>query len=66
MVLSEAVSSTSSPAQVVPSSLVVPDISATAMEAVGGVLTVMVVEAEAVQPLASVTVTVYVVVVEGE
>jgi len=46
--------------------LVVPDISVAAMEAVGGVLTVMVVEAEAVQPLASVTVTVYVVVVLGE
>jgi len=66
MVLSEAVSSTSSPAQVVPSSLVVPDISVAAMEAVGGVFTVIVVDAEAVQPLASVTVTVYVVVVEGE
>jgi hypothetical protein len=44
----------------------VPDISVAAMEAVGGVFTVIVVDAEAVQPLASVTVTVYVVVVVGE
>jgi hypothetical protein len=44
----------------------VPDISVAAMEAVGGVFTVIVVDAEAVQPLESVTVTVYVVVVVGE
>ena len=50
----------------IPSSLVVPDVSVTSMEGVGSIFTVIVVVAVAVQPLTSVTVTVYVVVVVGD
>ena len=46
------------PAQMIPSLLVVPEVSATVIPGVGNGLTVMVVVAEAVQPAALVTVTV--------
>jgi len=46
--------------------LVVPDVSATVIDGVGSALTVIVDEDVAVQPLALVTVTVYVVFAEGE
>ena len=46
------------PAQMIPSLLVVPEVSATVIPVVGKGLTVMVVVAEAVQPFAFVTVTV--------
>ena len=46
------------PAQMMPSLLVVPEVSATVIPGVGNGLTVMVVVAEAVQPAALVTVTV--------
>ena len=54
------------PVQIVPSLLVVPDVSATVIDGVGSALTVIVVEVVAVHPSALVTVTVYVVVVIGE
>lgn len=53
-----AVSVADAPAQIVPSLLVVPDVSATVIPAVGIGLTVIVVLAVAVQPFALVTVTV--------
>ena len=46
------------PAQMMPSLLTVPEVSATVIPGVGNGLTVMVVVAEAVQPAALVTVTV--------
>ena len=46
------------PAQITPSLFIVPDVSATVMPGVGSGLTVIVVEAVAVQPPAFVTVTV--------
>jgi hypothetical protein len=57
---------TGSPLQIFPSSGVVPDISVTSTDTVGGVFTVIVTELVLVQLLASVTVTVYEVVVVGE
>lgn len=50
----------------VPSLLVVPDISVTAMEGTGGGFTVIIVEVADVQPSELVTVTVYVVVAVGD
>ena len=52
------VSVADSPAQIMPSLLVVPDVSVTLMTGVGSGLTVMIVEVEVVQPLELVTVTV--------
>ena len=54
----EAVNVAEAPVHIWPSLLVVPDVSATAIDGVGSGLTVMVVVAEAVQPAALVTVTV--------
>ena len=53
------------PAHMIPSLLVVPEVSATKIAAAGNGLTVMVVLAVAVHPFALVTVTVYVVVPAG-
>jgi len=50
----------------IPSLLVVPDISVTAMDGVGSALTVIVCDDVAVQPSAFVIVTVYVVFTMGE
>ena len=57
---------TASPLQIFPSSIVVPEVSVTSTDTVGGVFTVIVTELVLVQLLASVTVTVYEVVVVGE
>jgi hypothetical protein len=61
-----AVSVALAPVQIVPSLLVLPDVSVTVMDGVGSGLTVIVVVVVAVQPSAFVTVTVYVVVVMGD
>ena len=61
----EAVSVAAAPVQMMPSFGIVPDASVSLMEAVGNGFTVMVVETEAVQLFAFVTVTVYVVVIAG-
>jgi len=61
-----AVSVALSPVQIVPSLLVVPDVSATVIIGIGSALTVIVEEEVAVHPSAFVTVTVYVVFVLGE
>lgn len=60
----EAVSVAEVPLQILPSSAVVPDVSVTAIDAVGNGFTVMVLVAVEVQPTLE-TVTVYVVVVVG-
>lgn len=54
------------PVQIVPSLFIVPEDSVTDMDGIGSGFTVIVAEVVAVQPLASVTVTVYVVVVVGD
>ena len=54
------------PEQIVPSLLVLPDMSVTAMDGVGSALTVIVVDVVAVHPSAFVTVTVYVASAIGE
>lgn len=61
-----AVSVALAPVHIVPSSLVVPEVSATEMDAVGSALTMIVVEAVSVQPSELVTVTVYVSSAMGE
>jgi hypothetical protein len=61
----EAVSVADAPAQMIPSLLAAPEVSVTAIAAVGIGLTVMTCVVKAVQPLAAVTVTVYVVVAAG-
>ena len=54
------------PAQMIPSLTVTPEVSVTETDTDGSELTVMTPDADAVRPLISVTVTVYVVVTEGE
>ena len=49
----------------IPSLLVAPEVSATAIDAEGSEFTVIIPDADAVSPLLSVTVTVYVVVTDG-
>src|SRR6266540_6407614 len=62
----EAVSVTAAPLQMIPSLLVVPEVSAMAMAGDGMAFTVIVCVAVAIHPLAFVAVTVYVVVAAGE
>jgi hypothetical protein len=62
----DAVSIAVAPEHVIPSLFPTPEVSATATDGVGSGLTFIVTEEEAVQPFALVTVTVKVVVDEGE